>query len=229
VRYAFKYDVTYQHAFFGDYQTTVALFGETRIGHPFSYTFRDLATRSTVFGTIGSGTRYLIYVPTGVNDPLVSFDTAANAAAFDAYVNSTGLARYRGQVAPRNAFNSRWITRLDLHLSQEIPTFLGHSRMTLFADVENFTNMLNKNWGQIREYAFPYVATPVQVTCLTTPVATGTAPTGAQTAANAGQACAQYRYVPNTRDATGNFVAPTDTIYARQSLYAIRVGVRFSF
>lgn len=241
VKYQFKYDLTFDHAFFGDYKSTISLFGETRIGRPYSYTFRDTASRSTVFGTIGTGTRYLLYVPTGINDPLVSFDSAAHAQQFDDFVNASGLAKYRGTIAPRNAFNSKWFTRLDLHLAQEVPTFVGDSRITLFADIENFTNLLNKKWGQIREYAFPYTATPVQVTCLTTPTPTGQAvvnvgtpaannPNGlpAVQAANAGQACAQYRYSPNAQS-NGAFVAPSDTIYARQSLYAIRVGVRLSF
>lgn len=227
VKYAFKYDVTFERAFFGDYKTTVGIFGETRIGRPYSYTFRDVASRSTVFGTIGSGTRYLMYVPTGINDPLVSYANASEATLINNYIDSTGLSKYRGKIAPRNAFNSRWFTRIDLHLSQELPTGLGNSRVTLFADVENFTNMLNKNWGQIREYSFPYTVSPVQVTCLTAPVATGTAP-GTATAANASQACVQYRYTAN-QTAGGAFTAPTDTIYARQSLYSIRVGVRFSF
>ena len=99
----------------------------------------------------------------------------------------------------------------------------------MFADIENFTNLINKNWGQIREFAFPYAVAPVTVGCLTTPVATGTTATGAAVASNAGQACAQYRYDANTKDASGNFVAPSDTIYPRQSLYTIRVGARISF
>ncbi len=36
VKYFFKYGVTFDHAFFGDYKSTIALFGESRIGHPFS-------------------------------------------------------------------------------------------------------------------------------------------------------------------------------------------------
>ena len=227
VKYNFKYDLSFDHAFFGDFKTNFSLFGETRIGRPYSFTFRDLGTRSTVFGTIGTGTRYLLYVPTGVSDPKVSFDNAANAAAFDAFIESSKLKKYRGTIAPRNAFNSKWFTKLDLHVSQEIPTFVGDSRITIFADIENFTNLLNKKWGQIREYSFPYTRTPVQVSCLTAPVPTGTAP-GATAAANAGQACAQYRYVAN-QTSGGVLTVPTDTIYSRQSLYAIRVGARFSF
>ncbi len=43
---------------------------------------------------------------------------------------------------------------------------VGKSRITLFADVDNFTNLLNKKWGQIIEYAFPYNIAPVRVSCL---------------------------------------------------------------
>ncbi len=231
VKYAFKYSLNFDHAFFGDYKTNISLFGETRIGRPFSYTFRDLSARSTVFGTIGSGSRYLLYVPTGPADPKVSYANANDAALFDQFITTSGLAKYRGMITPRNAFNSRWISKLDLHLSQELPTFVGKSRITLFGDVENFTNLLNKNWGQIREYAFPYTIAPVTVTCLTTAVATGTLP-GTSAAANAGQACAQYRYAANQTEVVNGvtqFTAPTDTIYPKQSLYTIRVGVRFSF
>lgn len=229
VRHNIKYDVSFDHAFFGDYKTTIALFGETRIGRPYSYTMRDPAARSTVFGTTGTGTRYLMYVPTGIDDPRVSYSSAAAATAINNFIDESGLGKYRGEVAPRNGFNSRWFTRFDLHLSQEIPTGWGKSRVTVFGDIENFTNLLNKKWGQIREYVFPYTISPVQVSCLTTPVATGTTPTAGQTTANTSQPCLQYRYTPNTVDSSGNFAAPTDTIYSRQSLYSIRVGARFSF
>jgi len=235
VKYFFKYGVTYDHAFFGDYKSTVALFGETRIGRPFSYTFQDFgANRSAVFGVTGrstatstAGNRYLMYVPVAGSDPKVSYSTPEFQNAVEGFINSSGLAKYRGGVAPRNAFNSRWFTRLDLHLAQEVPTGLGDSRITLFADVENFTNFINKKWGQLREYVFPYNAAVVQVQCLTTPVATGTTPGTTQVAANAGQACAQYRYSP--LGGTSAFSNPTDQVYVNQSLYSIRVGAKFTF
>ena len=229
--HAIKIDFTFKRAFFGDYKTTLALFGESRAGHPFSYTFRDTATRSTVFGTIGTNTRYLLYVPTGINDPRVSFANTNDAALFDAFVETSGLGKFRGQIAPRNGFRSAWVTKFDLHLSQELPTGIGDSRFTLFMAIENFTNLLNTNWGQTREYAFPYTIAPVTVQCLTAPVATGTAP-GASAAANAGQACVQYRYAANQTQVVNGvtqFATPSDTIYSRQSLYTIRIGARISF
>jgi len=220
VRHAFKYDLTFDHPFFGDYKTTLALFGETRIGRPYSYTMQDTSSgRSSIFGTTGSGSRYLIYVPTGIDDQRVSYDSPSTAQTLNDFFESSGLAKYRGKIAPRNAFNSKWFTRIDLHVAQEIPTFVGNSRIQIFADVENFTNFLNKNWGQIREYQFPYTIAAARVSCLVAAAPTGTAGT---VAANTSQACAQYRYsLPNA--------TPTDTIYAPQSLYTIRIGARFSF
>jgi hypothetical protein len=236
VRHLIKYGVTFDHAFFGDYKTNIALFGETRIGKPFSYTMQDTSSnRSPIFGNVGTQQRYLMYVPVSTTDPLVSYgntvvngvvtQTAAQTAAnLDALINSSGLSKFRGTIAPRNAFNSPWFTKIDLHISQEIPTGLGGSRVTLFADVENVGNLINKNWGQIREYSFPYTTAAIQVQCLQTAVATGTNPTSAQTTANSSQACAQYRY-------TAPRVAPDqqNVISSRQSLYSVRVGARFTF
>ncbi len=235
VRHLIKYSVTLDRAFFGDYKTNISLFGETRIGKPYSYTMQDTSSaRSQIFGNVGTQSRYLLYVPTSTTDPLVSYGdrtvggtvvTAAQTqAALDALINSTDLAKYRGKVAPRNGFNSPWFTRIDLHVSQEIPTGLSGSRIQLFMDIENLTNLINKNWGQIREYSFPYTIPAVQVTCLQTAVATGTAATSAQTTQNTSQPCAQYRY-------TAASTAPDqqNIISSRQSLYQIRIGARFSF
>lgn len=223
VRHNLKYNLSFNRAFFGDYKTNFTLFGETRIGRPFSYTMQDQVNsgRSPVFGTNGNASRYLLYVPTSTTDALVSYDSTATRDYLDNLINSTKLNKYRGQIAPRNAFNSKWFTRFDLHIGQEIPAFVGNSRVELFADIENLTNLINKNWGQVREYQFPYTIPAVRVQCLQAPVATGTAP-GAALTANPTQACAQYRY--NAPAAT-----PTDQVYARQSLYSIRVGARFTF
>jgi hypothetical protein len=231
VKYFFKYSLTYDHAFFGDYKTTFALFGESRIGHPFSYTFQDFGgTRSAVFGTTGvssgsgtGGNRYLMYVPT-LTDTRVSYSDAATRNAVNAFIDASGLGKYRGQVAPRNAFHSKWFTRLDLHLAQELPTYVGKSRITVFADIENVTNLINKNWGQTREYVFPYNAAVVRVQCLTT---AGNADGAGTVATSAAQNCAQYRYSPTGGAAA--FVKPTDQVYVNQSLYSIRIGARFTF
>ena len=246
-KWQFKYNIGYDHAFFRDYRTIVQLFGETRAGRPYSFTMQDNgAGRSPVFGTTGNSDHYLLYVPTSTTDPLVSYgdtiasggvvtQTAAQAqAALDALINGTKLGNYRGQIAAKNIARSRVNTRIDLHLEQEIPTFIGGSRVTLFADVENLPNLLNKNWGGLTQVGFPQTAAVLQVQCLSAPVATGTnvVNIGSTTAQNPNklpavvntvptQTCAQYRYT--------NVRSPNETTVSAQSLYLVRVGVRFKF
>ncbi len=221
VKWAFKYGIGYDHAFFGDYRTVFQLFGETRAGRPFSYTMQDNNSgRSPVFGTIGNNDRYLMYVPTSTTDPLVSYDSATTAQQLDELISNTKLKDYRGRVAAKNIARNRAFTRIDLHLEQEIPTFIGNSRITLFGDIENLPNLLNSDWGGLRQLGFPYTAATVQVQCLNS---AGTPLTGAiGSATNGANACASYRY--------SNFRQPnTAAANVSNSLYLIRVGARFTF
>jgi hypothetical protein len=162
----------------------------------------------------------LFYVPTGTTDPLVTYgDTVVNGvvtqtaavaqAALDTFINRTGLSGYRGKVAPRNAFRSKAFTKVDLHAEQELPLPFK-ARVTLFGDIENFTNLLNKDWGQQQRANFPYTKTVVNVSC----------------AVVTGNSCTQYRY---TTTRTDSQLADQLVTANGSSLYAIRVGVRVSF
>ena len=218
VRWAFKYGIGFDRTFFGENHTRFNLFGETRAGSPYSYGFRDNTNgRSAVFGTTGTNTRYLFYVPTSTTDPLITYlptvangvtvQTAAEAQArIDTIINGSGLNGWRGKVAPRNVFRSKAFTKIDLHAEQELPLPWG-GKFTLFGDIENFTNLLNRNWGQQLRASFSYTKTVADVACVT--VGTNT--------------CAQYAY-SNAR---------SDVLLADQlavsSLYAIRIGARISF
>ncbi|MBS0480373.1 MAG: TonB-dependent receptor [Proteobacteria bacterium] len=225
-KWAFKYGIGFDHAFFGDYRTVFQLFGETRAGRPYSFTMIDNNNgRSPVFGTVGNNDRYLLYVPTGTSDPKVSYDSTTTQNALDTLISGSVLNKYRGQIAPKNIARSRAFTRIDLHLEQELPTFVGKSRITLFGDIENLPNLLNRNWGGFRQLGFPYTASVVQVQCLAAATPTGTAGTPLTgvigSATNPANGCAQYRY--------SSFRAPTETLRTADSLYLIRVGARFTF
>lgn len=241
ITWQFKYNVGFDHAFFGDYRTVVQLFGETRAGRRYSFTMQDLAgsARSAVFGTAnvstGGASRYLLYVPTSGTDPRVSFDTDATRQSLETLIQNTALRSYRGQIAPKNIARSRAITQIDLHLEQELPTGIGNSRVALFADIQNLPNLIDKDWGGLRQLVGSSQAAVVQVQCLSAAVPTGTGvanigataaqnPTGLPTVVNtvATQPCAQYRYSSyrDPNEAAVNVVG---------SLYAIRVGARFSF
>ena len=221
-RWAFKYSVGFDHAFFRDYRTVIQLFGETRAGRPYSFTMQDNTPgRSAVFGTLGNNDHYLLYVPTGPNDAKVSYDSAATQASLDGLINSTQLAKYRGQVADKNIARSRANTQLDIHLEQEIPTFVGPSRIALFADIQNLPNLLNKNWGGLSQVGFPQTAAVVQVACLATATPTGTPVAAGVANTNPTQTCSQYRY--------SKYNGPAEQVNFAQSLYLIRIGARFKF
>jgi len=224
-KWQFKYSVGFDHAFFRDYRTVLQLFGETRAGRPYSYTFTDTTTtRSPVFGTnlTSSVGTNLLYVPTGVNDPLVAYaatDTTT-AAALDAFINANGLSKYRGRIIPKNTARNQAVTRIDLHLEQDVPTFIGRSRITLFADINNLPNLINHNWGGLGQLGFPYGASLVNIQCAN---AQGAPLTGAiGSATNPAGGCAKYLY--------SNFTTPnSQSLNVTQSLYQIRIGARFTF
>ena len=221
IRDQYKFSFDFRRAFFGDYETRFSLFGEYRSGRPYSITVGDLAGgRSPVFGTVGNNGRFLTYIP-NVSDPLVSFDSAASEAAFNAVVASEGLGKYRGRIIPKNTQRSPDFFRIDLHVEQEIPTFVGTSRIKLFADVENVLNLIDSDWGALRQVGFPQTAQIASVQCLTTATATGTAPAAGVVNTSPAAACAQYRY--------SGVRAPIFGTVTRQSLYGIRVGVKFEF
>lgn len=226
-KWAFKYNVGFDHAFFGDYKTTIQLFGETRAGRPYSFTMQSPGSgRSAVFGTLGgqflgtnSDQRYLLYVPTSTTDPLVSYDSTATQTALDNLINGTKLKDYRGKIAARNIARNRAFTRIDLHVEQELPAFIGGSRVSIFGDIENLPNLLNSNWGGLTQLGFPQYAAVVQVQCLAAATPTGTTPTTVNTTTS--QACAQYRY--------SSYKDPNPTLSTNNSLYLIRIGARFRF
>ena len=87
----------------------------------------------------------LVFIPASADQVLVSNGTFAQ---LDAYINADPqLAKYRGQVVPRNALRGPWTNQLDVSTSLNIP--FGSRRVELRADVLNVLNLLNKDWGLI--------------------------------------------------------------------------------
>ncbi len=232
----FKFGANFNHAFFGNAKTNIGIFGERRSGRPYSVTMLDNSgNRGSVFGTVGNLGNMLLYVPTN-GDTKVSFDTAATETAFNAQVAALGLDKFRGSILPKNSQTSPTFFKVDLHFGQEIPlpSIMGSSpKLELFGDIENVLNLMDKDWGALRQFPFPYNAALVRVQCIGagTLAPTGTAP-GSFISGNSGptyaavntattQACQQYRY--------SNVVAPNIQLQTRQSLYQIRIGARLKF
>ena len=74
--------------------------------------------------------------------------------------NNPYLFSRRGQFAERNAYILPWTHKLDLNFTQDVRFTVGKNKHTLrfTADIYNFTNMLNKDWGV---YYVPTTTTPL--------------------------------------------------------------------
>lgn len=150
-----------------DMKTNIAVFAELRSGQPYSYTFADAANGdnlSRIFGEereFARRNRQLFYVPTGDGSDVTLM--GIDEDQFNAYLKKTGLDKYRGKIAPRNAFRSPWITRIDARLSQDLPHPLPGHRARMVVDVENVGNLLNDNWGRVTGVGFPYTTPSVDV------------------------------------------------------------------
>lgn len=147
LRHRFLAVLTYTFAFRKGWDTTLGAFYEGAAGKPYSVLYNGDANGD------GQFSNDLIYVPTGVGDPIAArYVSPANFAAFNDYIdNNRFLSQHRGRIAPRNGGRDPFINRLDLKFSQRIPVKWINAEFT--ADILNFTNLLDDNWGQIKRYS----------------------------------------------------------------------------
>ncbi|MDZ3830651.1 MAG: TonB-dependent receptor [Sphingopyxis sp.] len=201
-----KFGADFKREFFGDNETRISLFGEYRSGRPYSATMLDNSGgRGAVFGTVGNLGNMLLYVPQLNDTSKVVFDTAASETAFNNLITELGLDKARGGIVKKNSLTSPDFFKVDLHFSQEIPAFVGNAKFKVFADIENVLNLIDSDWGSLRQVSFPYNSALVRVAC----VADGT------------NSCAKYQY--------STVRAPNEVLSTRVSLYGVRVGVKVNF
>ena len=169
-------------------KTSFGMFIESRSGQPFSWTFgatenvNAMTNRADANGTklsrifgeeaqFSSRNRELFYVPT---DAETCDSTAVTPACkvelkgvtkddLNAFLDRTGLSKYRGQVAPRNAFSSPWFTKIDLRFAQDLPNPINGHRARFMVDIENVGNLLHDKWGRAQAVPFPYTAPAVDL------------------------------------------------------------------
>jgi hypothetical protein len=89
----------------------------------------------------------LVAIPTGLSDARFDFSglTAAQQTALFSFLNSSGLSKYAGGYAPKNAFYQPWVNSLSLRLVQSIPLHLKKSKLDLILDFTNFGSFLSKS------------------------------------------------------------------------------------
>ena len=143
---------SYTAEYFSFGKTTFSVFFDTFTGGNSSYTFAGDLNGD------GGTSNDLLYVPRDQSEMNFqtftaggrTFTAAEQAAAWDAYINQDPhLSERRGQYAVRGGVFLPMVKRMDVTLAQEIFTNLGGRRhgLQFRADVLNFGNLLNSDWG----------------------------------------------------------------------------------
>lgn len=146
-QFANRHNVTmsavFRHDFWEDNATSLGILFRAVEGTPLSFTF---ASRG-IGGDPSSGSRQLLYVPTGPDDPLVDFSLLSQQQIADLFrfLEEFGLDKFAGQIAPRNKFRNPWFKDLDIRLSQEVPGFFGQDKFELSVNFDNFLNLISSS------------------------------------------------------------------------------------
>ncbi|MFZ1742273.1 MAG: carboxypeptidase regulatory-like domain-containing protein [Pontixanthobacter sp.] len=165
-KHNFTMGLNVREQFFGDNDTSFGFIFVARSGRPYSVVWDNQP--SSVLNDSASGDfNSLLYVPTGLTDGNVSpSSNAAALASLDSFINANEcVSKYRGQTLPRNSCTNPWFYDLDLRFSQELPGPLSafglkSDKIKLFADVDNFLNMLDSNRNVFKRYR--YTEAPVR-------------------------------------------------------------------
>ena len=145
-RHRIAFALTKKFDFIKHAPTTFSIFYVGRSGRPYSTIY--------LYDYNGDGrSNDSIYVPRDENDIILNGGTWAE---LDAYIKGDpALDAHRGEIMPRNASRDPWYHRVDIKIAQEIPIpgLKGH-KLYLTFDIENFMNLLNKEWGYYKYIQF---------------------------------------------------------------------------
>jgi hypothetical protein len=146
IRSSLKLSMGWEHAFFGDYKTSVTAYYNGHDGLPYTWNINGDPNGDGIFQDPA-------YIPLR-DDPKVSYGTAtaAQIAAFQDFIDSDlYLSTHRGTIAGRNEAHLPWINQLDMGFQQEIPGLFKGNKGIIRLDVYNFLNLLNSDWGDTNQ------------------------------------------------------------------------------
>lgn len=161
-------NLSYRVEYGKNFATTIGLVYNGQTGNRFSMVY---------YGDIngdGPSGNDLMYVPTSAE---IAGMTFKDATSYDRVTKQTTvlvpatdmpklledfisgdeqLSQYRGTYIPRNALVAPFVHKIDLHFAQDFYFNVGKRRHTiqLNADVMNFANFLNPNWGITRSVMY---------------------------------------------------------------------------
>jgi hypothetical protein len=143
--------VSYRKEYLKHLATSITIFYEARNQGNLSYTVNGDLNGD------GNNAGDLMYIPKDQSEmnflPITGatpFTVQQQKDAFDAFINNSPyLSKRRGMYAERNSALQPWIHTINLNFQQDLFTNIGKRKNTLRlqADILNFANMLNKDWG----------------------------------------------------------------------------------
>ena len=192
-------------------KTKLGFYYEGAQGNPFSYVYND--NGNLLRDTFSESA--LIYVPANQSE-IVLVDAPGGLtadqqwAALNSFIEKSDYLRSRrGTYAERNGDRLKWSHIIDLKFAQEFTLNSGTKKHTfeITADIFNFTNLLNKNWGKRYFANFDQVQLIDHVGFLPD----GTTPT--------------FRYNPNVERSLNQI----DDAGVNSSRWQAQLGVRYTF
>lgn len=167
--------ISYRFEYIKHLATTVSLFYEGSNAGTYSYIYNgDLNNdgNSQDLMYIPKDPSEIKFVALAATSTTPAYTAQQQSDAFFAFINQDKyLKKHMGQVATRYGAKYPWYDRLDAHFAQEIFSSFGGRKHSLqiTADVTNFLNLLNHNWGARKLFV---VNNPLRLVAVTNGVPT---------------------------------------------------------
>ena len=200
----------YTKDWFSHSATTVSMFWESRTIGNASYTYTGDLNGD------GGTSNDLIYIPRDASEMNFqqytaggrTYTAAQQAQAWEAYISADKyLSKHRGQYAERGAVFLPMVNRMDLSIGQEVfASLAGRHAFQVRLDIQNFGNLLNKNWGVSQR------------------IVLSSQPLSAQGADAQGRAQYRLRTIDNELITT-----PLESTASLDDVYRLQVSLRYRF
>lgn len=239
IRSSWKLDLSYKHEFIKGFTSRFTLFAESHSGRPLSFLMTDAngsSGRSATFGVWRDD--QLAYIPQLGNpttpggltfdtpNPAVAggttrvvFDSPVTLEKFRNLVNTFGLPL--GGVVPRGFGQNPSVNRIDFQFAQEFPSPIKGHELLFTMDITNLGNLLNSNWGVVKEYGGLTSRAGTSIINVQCADASGVA------VGNGSTTCSSYRYSYNSASTATN--AATPIVDTQASQWSIEFGLKYKF
>lgn len=222
---------SYRKEYLKNLATTISAFYSGAIQDRFSYTYssdfnRDGQTNDLIYIPRNASEITFVAIPAGQSGYGRAYSAKEQSDAFFAYVDQDKyLSAHKGSYAARNGATMPWLHRVDLKIIQEVFRNVGGKKNSFrfTADIFNFGNLLNKNWGTLKRINNSSVLVPWNPT----PVTGNTS--GSSNTNNllvGGTVTPVYRLAPFNGDIIRSTYSDNQTT---SSTYYMQFGVRYNF